>query len=187
MARIKVIEESEATGNIKASYEAMKQQMGFVPNVVKCFSLWPEVFELNGRLFETVMLAKTELPNPTKEMIALVVSKANQCGYCATHHANFLVKYGVSEEVARQLGEAFRKAAVDEKTTTLLAYAHKVTKHAYKVTDEDVEQLRQAGWTDRQILEATVVAAQFNFINRIVDALGVELEPVAATSRSGGS
>ena len=68
--------------------------------------------------------------------------------------------------------------AVDEKTGKLLEYVRKVTQHAFKVTDEDVEALRQMGWTDRQILEATVVAGQFNFINRIVDALGAEFEPV---------
>lgn len=180
MAWIRVVEESEATGHIKAAYDALQRQMGFVPNVMKLFSLWPEVFELQGRVFETVMLAKSELSNPTKEMIALVVSKTNSCTYCVTHHSNFLVRYGMREEVAQQLGDDFRKAQVDGKTRRLLDYAQKVTQHAYQVTDQDINELRHAGWTDRQILEATVVAAQFNFINRIVDALGVELEPAAA-------
>ena len=142
------------------------------------FSLWPEVFELNQRLFETVMFAESELPNPTKEMIALVVSTANSCNYCVGHHSNFLQQYGVSEDVVRQLGADSSQPAVDEKTGKLLEYARKVTQHAYKVTDEDVEALRHWGWSDRQILEATVVAGQFNFINRIVDALGAEFEPV---------
>lgn len=180
MARIKVIEETEATGNIKAAYEAMRRQMGFVPNVTKVLSLWPGVFDLQGRLFETVMLAKTELPNPTKEMIALVVSTANSCNYCVTHHGEFLVRYGIGRNVVRRLENDFHKAQVDEKTKQLLDYASKVTRNAYKVTDEEIAALREAGWTDRQILEATVVAAQFNFINRIVDALGVELEPAVA-------
>ncbi len=178
MARIQVIEEAEATGSIKAIYDGMRQQLGFVPNVTKLFSLWPEVFELNQRLFETVMFAESELPNPTKEMIALVVSTANSCNYCVGHHSNFLHQYGISEDVVRQLGADVSQPAVDEKTGKLLEYVRKVTQHAFKVTDEDVEALRQMGWTDRQILEATVVAGQFNSINRIVDALGAEFEPV---------
>ncbi|PIQ83430.1 MAG: hypothetical protein COV75_07540 [Candidatus Omnitrophica bacterium CG11_big_fil_rev_8_21_14_0_20_63_9] len=180
MAWIKMVEESEATGHIKATYEAMQRQMGFVPNVTKAFSLWPEVFDLQNRLYETVMLAKTELPNPIKEMIALVTSKANSCNYCVTHHGEFLVRYGIGRNVVRRLESDFHKAQVDEKTRQLLDYVSKVTHNAYKVTDEEVAALREVGWTDRQILEATVVAAQFNFINRIVDALGVELEPAAA-------
>ena len=180
MAWIGVVEESEATGHIKAAYETMQRQMGFVPNVTKVLSLWPEVFDLQGRLFETVMLAKTELPNSTKEMIALVVSKANQCSYCATHHSEFLARYGISEDVIHQLAADFLKAPLDDKTKALLGYAYKVTREPAKVTAADVGFLRSLGWSDRAILEAAVVAAQFNFINRIVDVLGVELEPAVA-------
>lgn len=176
MPRIRVIEESEATGNIKATYEGFQRQLGFVPNVTKLFSLWPEIFRLNQQLLETVMLAKTELPNPVKEMIALVVSKTNACNYCVTHHSNFLLRYGIGGNVVGQLNDDFRQAPLDEQTRKLLEYAEKITRHAYKVTDENVNELRHVGWTDRQILEATVVAAQFNFVNRIVDALGAELE-----------
>ena len=190
MARIQVIEEANATGNIKAIYDSIQQKLGFVPNMPKLFSLWPEVFELSQRLFETVMFAESELPNPTKEMIALVVSTANSCTYCVGHHSNFSHRYGISEDVVRQLGADSSQPAVDdqpavdEKTGKLLEYARKVTQHAYKVTDEDVEALRQWGWSDRQILEATVVAGQFNFINRIVDALGAEFEPVMLAGQS---
>lgn len=180
MARIKVVEESEATGDIQAAYEGARRQMGFVPSVIKLFSPWPEVFGLQQQVFQTVMLAQSALPNPVKEMIALVVSRANECAYCATHHGRFLVRYGVSEEVARQVGEDFRQAAVDAKTRQLLAYAHQLTTQPARTRDEDIEALRQVGWTDRQILEATVVAAQFNFINRIAEGLGADLEEAAA-------
>ena len=178
MARIQVIEESKAEGGLKVGYDSMREQLGFVPNVMKLFSLWPEVFELDLRQFETVMLTKTELPNPIKEMIALVVSETNSCHYCVGHHTNFLQQYGIPEEVIRQVGADFRQSTLDEKTLRLLEYARKVTQHAYKVTPEDIASLRQLGWADRQILEATVVVGRFNAINRIVDALGVELEPV---------
>lgn len=180
MAWIRVVEESAATGGIKTAYDRLERQMGFVPNVTKVFSLWPEVFDLQGRLFEAVMLAKTELPNPTKEMIALVVSNANQCGYCATHHSEFLARYRISADVIHQLAADFLKAPLDDKTKALLGYAYKVTREPAKVTAADVGFLRSLGWSDREILEAAVVAAQFNFINRIVDALGVELEPAVA-------
>ena len=182
MARIRVIEEPEATGNIKTAYEGLRRRMGVVPDVVKLFSLWPEVFELHLQLFEQVMLAETELPSTTKEMIAVVVSKTNSCSYCVAHHSDSLRRYGISDDVVRQLGDDFHQALLDDQTLQLLEYAEKVTQHAYQVTDEDVEKLRQWGWTDRQILEATVIAGQFNFVNRMVDALGAELEPTVPRS-----
>ena len=56
--------------------------------------------------------------------------------------------------------------------------------NACKVTDHDYETLRTLGWSDREILEATAVTAQFNFLNRIAGALGVELEPNVKESAS---
>ena len=94
MFRINVVDESQAQGPVKEGYEALRAKMGLVPNVMKLFSLWPEALEANMQLFETLMLSSSELENATKEMIALTVSKLNQCHYCVSHHANSLKQYG---------------------------------------------------------------------------------------------
>ena len=49
-----------------------------------------------------------------------------------------------------------------------------VTKHAYKTTDDDVQALRDLGWTDPQIAEAVYVTAMFAFFNRVADAFGLD-------------
>jgi len=184
MSRIPVVEENQAEGMIREVYEGMKSQMGVVPNVVKIMSGWPELFEANMKMFQTVMISESALPRPVKEMIAALTSKLNQCSYCLSHHVNFMKQYGVSPEIADTIGEDYRKAGVDQKTLKLLEYAEKVTKHAYKVTDADIAGLKEAGWSDREILEATAVVAQFSFINRIADALGVELEASGSGQKS---
>ncbi len=176
MNRISIIEENQAEGMIGQVYGMMKSQMGAVPNVVKIFSIWPELFEAHMKIFQTIMVAETKLPRSVKEMIAALTSKINQCGYCLSHHVNFMKQYGVDPEMANTIGEDYRKAGVDKKTLRLLEYAEKVTKNAYKVTDSDIVGLKEAGWSDSEILEATSVVALFSFINRVADALGVELE-----------
>jgi alkylhydroperoxidase family enzyme len=55
----------------------------------------------------------------------------------------------------------------------LLEYAGKVTEAAYKTTAEDVQVLRDHGWTDPQIAEAVYITALFAFFNRVADAFGV--------------
>lgn len=65
-------------------------------------------------------------------------------------------------------------AAIDEPTKALLKYCGVVTKHSYKATPEDVENLRQLGWSDEQIAETVYVAALFAFFNRVADAFGLE-------------
>ena len=63
----------------------------------------------------------------------------------------------------------------------LLEFAGTVTRHAYRVTDEQVEGLRDVGWTDAQIAEAVYVAALFNLFVRLADAFDIhpsaEIEP----------
>jgi alkylhydroperoxidase family enzyme len=56
----------------------------------------------------------------------------------------------------------------------LLRFVKKVTEHAYRTTDEDVERLRGLGWTDEQIAECVYVTALFAFFNRVADAFGLE-------------
>lgn len=55
----------------------------------------------------------------------------------------------------------------------LLAYAKKVTEAAYKTTADDVQRLRDHGWTEEQIAEAVYVIALFAFFNRVADAFGI--------------
>ena len=55
----------------------------------------------------------------------------------------------------------------------LLEYASKVTEAAYRTTDEDVQKLRDHGWTEPQIAEAVYIIAMFAFFNRVADAFGI--------------
>jgi len=55
----------------------------------------------------------------------------------------------------------------------LLDYVKKVTEAAYRTTPEDVEKLRDAGWTEPQIAEAVYITALFAFFNRVADAFGI--------------
>ena len=55
----------------------------------------------------------------------------------------------------------------------LLDYVTRVTEAAYRTTDEDVQKLRDHGWTEPQIAEAVYITAMFAFFNRVADAFGI--------------
>jgi len=55
----------------------------------------------------------------------------------------------------------------------LLDYVTRVTEAAYRTTDEDVQKLRDQGWTEPQIAEAVYITAMFAFFNRVADAFGI--------------
>ena len=62
---------------------------------------------------------------------------------------------------------------MEENHKALLRLCLKLTQHAYKVTDEDVDALRAAGLSDDEILEGVFVACQFNAVDRLADTFGL--------------
>lgn len=70
----------------------------------------------------------------------------------------------------------YRNAPIVQAELGLLEFAEKLTREPSSSREGDVQLLRQAGWSDRAILEATLVISYFAFVNRIADGLGVELE-----------
>jgi len=67
----------------------------------------------------------------------------------------------------------FRKAPISDQDRVMLEYVEKVTKDATRVWKDDHDRLRAAGFDDQGILQITLIASWFNYINRVADALGV--------------
>jgi uncharacterized peroxidase-related enzyme len=74
------------------------------------------------------------------------------------------------------LEKDYTTAPISQQDRVMLDYVVKVTKDATKVWKDDHERLRGAGFDDRGILQITLIAAWFNYINRVADALGVGRE-----------
>jgi alkylhydroperoxidase family enzyme len=77
----------------------------------------------------------------------------------------------VVEALARGDVEA---APLPERERALLRVVETITRHAYRTRDEDIQALREHGWTDPQIAEAVYIAALFAFFNRVADAFGID-------------
>ena len=75
--------------------------------------------------------------------------------------------------MVKALQSDYRTAPIGEQDRTMLDYVVKLTKDATKCSPEDHARLRAAGFDDRGILQITLIASWFNYINRAADALGV--------------
>jgi uncharacterized peroxidase-related enzyme len=71
------------------------------------------------------------------------------------------------------LRKDFRTAPISEQNKMMLEYVVKLTKDATKCSPADHEKLRAVGFDDRGILQITLIASWFNYINRVADSLGV--------------
>lgn len=76
-------------------------------------------------------------------------------------------------KLVEQLRRDYTKADITVQERTMLDYVVKLTRDATEVTPEDHAQLRAAGFDDTGILQITLIASWFNYINRVADALGV--------------
>jgi uncharacterized peroxidase-related enzyme len=77
------------------------------------------------------------------------------------------------------LREDYRTAPIAEQERVMLDYVVKLTKDATKCSPKDHEALRAVGFDDRGILQITLIASWFNYINRVADALGVGRDELA--------
>jgi uncharacterized peroxidase-related enzyme len=75
--------------------------------------------------------------------------------------------------LVRALKEDYTLALITEQDRAMLDYVAQLTKDATRISEPDHERLRSVGFDDRGILQITLIASWFNYINRVADALGV--------------
>ena len=91
-------------------------------------------------------------------------------------HAEFLRRVTLDEDLVQALREDYTKAPLLEQDRVMVDYVVQLTKDATKITPQHHERLRAVGFDDRGILQVTLIASWFNYINRVADALGVGRE-----------
>jgi uncharacterized peroxidase-related enzyme len=79
----------------------------------------------------------------------------------------------LDKSLVEALQTDYRSAAINEQDRAMLDYVVKLTRDATKVSPDDHAKLKAAGFDDRGILQITLIASWFNYINRVADALGV--------------
>ena len=92
-------------------------------------------------------------------------------------HGAVLRKNLFSAEQVEAIMRDYRAAGLPPAEVTMMAFAEKMTLHAYQITADDVQGLKAHGFSDEEILDIALVAAARNFFSKTLDALGAELDP----------
>lgn len=178
MTRIKVVQHNEATGKLKQIYDQLVKSRGKLAEVHKIQSLRPKSILAHMELYMEIMYSRSELSRAEREMMGTVVSVANGCKYCTRHHAQAVNHYWKNTEKTEQLIAGKYSEILTPREISLCEYAQHLTKNPADHENTDHTQLlKKQGLTDAAILDAVLVTAYFNFVNRTVLALNVELEP----------
>jgi uncharacterized peroxidase-related enzyme len=140
-------------------------------------SLNPEAMLAHLNLYLTVMFGKSALTRPRREMIATSVSATNGCEYCLQHHGEALNFYWKDAARLKAFTANPENAKIGEADLAMLQYAIKLTRAPKSITEKDIQNLRKLGFSDRAILDVSLVAGYFNFVNRLALGLGVKFDP----------
>ncbi|MDD4000106.1 MAG: peroxidase-related enzyme [Bacilli bacterium] len=160
---------------LKKIYEVAEKRTGEpTSNVLKVHSLRPKVLDIHMKLYELIMFQEGKLSRIQREMIGVVVSNTNRCPYCVGHHGNALSHVTQNKELMLKIVEDYQSAGLNDLDICICLYAEKLTKESYKMVEDDIIRLREFGLTDETIFDINQIVAYFNYVNRIVDGLGVE-------------
>ena len=91
-------------------------------------------------------------------------------------HGGFLRQHSADPELSSHIMHDYTQADLDEQTRGMLDFAVKLTKNPSGSKKADVERLRDLGLNDQQILSTVLITCCFNFMTRLADGLGVEME-----------
>ncbi|MCA9824635.1 MAG: peroxidase-related enzyme [Dehalococcoidia bacterium] len=172
-----VAEFEDLSPEVQALFSGLTEKLGFVPNVFRAYAWRGPRFDKWRAHFEDLMRPSAGLGKAEREMISVAVSMQNQCLYCLVAHG-FAVRALTKDPV---LGDRitfdYHRAGLDEKHIAMLDYAVKVTLDPASCTADDIEDLRNLGFSDEDIWDIAEVAAMFNFTNRMASATGMIPNP----------
>lgn len=181
MTWIKTIAYDRASGRLRKLYDRIKGPDDNVDNIMLAHSLRPHTMEGHMALYKHVLhhsantLAKSYL-----EAVGIFVSILNDCEYCIAHHFAGLRRLLQDDERANDVRDALQNGepanAFEGKELAGLIYVRKLTNAPSAIDAQDIDELRQAGLRDGEILEINQAAAYFAYANRTVSGLGVNTD-----------
>ena len=174
---IEFVPYSKAEGKLKTLYNRIKGPNDNVDNIMLVHSLRPHTLEGHMVLYKNVLHhTSNTLPKWLLEMVGVFVSVLNRCTYCVEHHFAGLRRLLQDDAKANHMRaalEAQQFAGFTAREQAILKYAHALTINPARIDESLVQDLRNAGLTDGEILEVKQVVAYFAYANRTVLGLGV--------------
>jgi uncharacterized peroxidase-related enzyme len=163
--------------DIRKYFDVCQEKLGIIPNVLRAFTVNQEKFRTFSALYNQLMIDEetTNLSKLEREMIAVAVSSANRCYYCLVAHGQAVRQLSGDPELGEMIVLNYRTAELNRRHRAMLDFAWKLTLSPHDISEEDRQDLRDAGFSDQDIFDICDVAAFFNYSNRM--AHGLDMMP----------
>ncbi|MEH7911813.1 peroxidase-related enzyme [Rhizobium laguerreae] len=167
MSRTVVLTPEQVPAESKQTLDTFTRNIGFTPNMMAAFAQSPIAFNAWATLLGSLSKA---LYVKTRDSIGLAVSEVNGCNYCLTVHsftAEHMAKLPADDIILARKGHA-----TDPKRDAAVQFARKVVETRGQVSDADLKEVRDVGYTDANIIEIIALVAIYsltNFFNNVFD------------------
>ncbi len=162
MSRIQTISHATATQEQKDLLDAIHAKLGMVPNFLKVFANSPAA--LRAFLGLHGIANEGSLDEQTRERIALAVAQQNSCEYCVSAHTAIGRKAGLNND---EIGANRAGTSQDAKAAVAVKFSRALVEHKGDVTTAELIEMRNAGYSDAEIVEV-ITHVGMNFLTNML-------------------
>ena len=174
MAHIKLPEFEEMSSAVQEKARPILEKTGKLGEIFKLLAIDEKVYFATDGMIQKYLLDETTLSYEIKEAIALLISKENGCKMCVDVHKSIAKMLGLSEEKIQEILLGVDSMNNSNKDKALLSFSIKASgKDNYKILKEEIDALKEMGWSDVQIIEAVAITGYFNYINTLSNVFGL--------------
>ncbi|PHQ65511.1 MAG: alkylhydroperoxidase [Sulfurimonas sp.] len=175
MAHIDLPEFEEMSPAIQDKARPILEKTGKLGEIFKLLAIDEKVYFATDVMIQKYLLDETLLSYDIKESIALLISVENGCKMCVDVHKSIAKMLGLTEKRIEEVLQGVDAIDTSDEEKALLNFCIRASKKDnYKVLKEEIDKLKDMGYSDAQIIEAVAITGYFNYINTLsnVFALG---------------
>ena len=169
ISRFPVPELNNLPEDIRDTILAVQEKSGFVPNVFLALANRPDEFRAFFAYHDALMEKEGGLTKGEREMIVVATSAHNQCIYCVVAHGAILRIREKNPQIADQIASNYRKADITPRQKAMLDFALKVSKSSHEISNADIENIRELGFSNDDIWDIGAISALFALSNRMAN------------------
>ena len=174
MAHIKLVEFEDMTPTIQEKAKPILEKTGQLGEIFKLLAIDEKVYFATDVMVQKYLLDETTLSYDIKEAIALLISKENGCKMCVDVHKSVAKMLGLSEQRIQEILQGIDSIDTNDEEKALLRFCIKASKKDnYKILKEEIDELKDMGFSDTQIIEAVSITGYFNYINTLSNVFGL--------------
>lgn len=170
-SRFPIPEFDELPKDIQDRMLAVQEKAGFIPNVFLALSYRPDEFRAFFDYHDALMERESGLTKAEREMIVVATSGENNCIYCVVAHGAVLRIRAKNSLIADQVAVSYQKANITPRQKAMLDFAVKVCNESWAVGEDDLQAMREVGFSDDEIWDITGITAFFGMSNRLANVL----------------